>query len=89
MRPLQIKNPYIDKELIQTRGPYRQRAPTDHGPLQTRGPYRQRVPTDQGPLQRRDPYRRCAISADKGPVQIKDPYMIYRERAPYRYAGSP
>ena len=92
--PLQIKGPYRqgappDKWLFQTIF----RAPMDkQGPLQTRGPYRQKAPIDQGPLQIKDPYM-IYIQGREGLLQTSAPvskgsYMIYRQMAPYSYAGS-
>ena len=70
------------------RGPYRQKAPTDKGPLQTRDPYRRcAISTDKAPLQEKDPYM-IYMQGLEGLLQTKCPYMIYRQRALYRYTGS-
>ena len=63
-------------QFLQTKGPYRQGALTNKGPLHTRGPHRQGTPIDA--VQ----FLRQGAPIDKGPLQARTP-TLYTGKWPY------
>ena len=64
---------------LHIRGPYRQGAPTEKGPLQIRDPYRRcAISTDKGPIQTKNPYM---IYTGKRLLQTRNPC----KQGPLRY----
>ena len=84
-----------NKGPMHTRGHYRKGPHQIKDPYTDNDPYRQRAPNTYGVqfLQIQDPYM-IYMQVCEGLLQTRAPasevlYMIYRQRAPYRYGGSP